>query len=101
MIGGTGGEWRVGGMVTKVEAARKVSRFGSPTIIARGTKEGILHQILAAKEIGTLILPKEEALSSRKGWIAFHLKPKGQVTVDEGAKRPFARGGRAFSLRAS
>ena len=96
IIGGTGGEWRVGGMVTKVEAARKVSRFGSPTIIARGTKEGILHQILAGKEIGTLILPKEEALSSRKGWIAFHLKPKGQVTVDEGAKKAICQRGKSL-----
>jgi len=96
IIGGTGGEWRVGGMVTKVEAARKVSRFGSPTIIARGTKEGILHQILAGKEIGTLILPKEEALSSRKGWIAFHLKPKGEVMVDEGAKRAICQRGKSL-----
>ena len=96
IIGGTGGEWRVGGMVTKVEAARKVSRFGSPTIIARGTKEGILHQILAGKEIGTLILPKEEALSSRKGWIAFHLKPKGEVTVDEGAKKAICQRGKSL-----
>jgi len=96
IIGGTGGEWRVGGMVTKVEAARKVSRFGSPTIIARGTKEGILHQILSGKEIGTLILPKEEALSSRKGWIAFHLKPKGQVMVDEGAKKAICQRGKSL-----
>ena len=96
IIGGTGGQWRVGGMVTKVEAARKVARFGSPTVIARGTKEGILHQILAGKEIGTLILPKEEALSSRKGWIAFHLKPKGQVIVDEGAKRAICQRGKSL-----
>lgn len=96
ILGGTGGEWRVGGMVTKVEAARKVSRFGSPTIIARGTKEGILHQILAGKEIGTLILPKQEALSSRKGWIAFHLKPQGQVMVDEGAKRAICQRGKSL-----
>ena len=95
-VGGTGGEWRVGGMVTKVEAARKVSRFGSPTIIARGTKKGILHQILAGKEIGTLILPKEEALSSRKGWIAFHLKPKGEVMVDEGAKKAICQRGKSL-----
>ena len=96
ILGGTGGAWRVGGMVTKVEAARKVSRFGSPTIIARGTKEGILQQILAGKEIGTLILAKEEALSSRKGWIAFHLKPKGQVIVDEGAKRAICQRGKSL-----
>ena len=96
IIGGTGGEWRVGGMVTKVEAARKVSRFGSPTVIARGTREGILHQVLAGKEIGTLILPKARILSSRKGWIAFHLKPKGEVVVDEGAKKAICLKGKSL-----
>jgi glutamate 5-kinase len=95
-IGGTDGQWCVGGMVTKIEAAKKTSRFGIPTIIARGTKEGILHQIISGKEIGTLILPKGEALSSRKGWIAFHLKPKGEVVVDEGAKKAICQKGKSL-----
>ena len=67
IIGGTEGPWRVGGMVTKIEAAKKTSRFGIPTIIARGTKEGILHQILSGKEIGTLILPKAEDPQQSEG----------------------------------
>jgi glutamate 5-kinase len=83
-------------MVTKLEAARKTSRFGIPTVIARGTKEGVLQQILGGKEIGTLILPKTRGLSSRKGWIAFHLKPKGEVIVDEGAKKAIALRGKSL-----
>jgi glutamate 5-kinase len=93
---GTDGTWTVGGMATKIEAARKVSRFGIPTVIARGTQEGILHQILSGKEIGTLILPKPKVLSSRKGWIAFHLKPKGEVVVDEGAKKALCQRGKSL-----
>jgi glutamate 5-kinase len=96
IIGGTAGRWCVGGMVTKVEAARKTARFGIPTIIARGTKEGILEQVLSGKEVGTLILPKARGLSSRKGWIAFHLKPKGEVTVDEGAKKAICQKGKSL-----
>ncbi len=96
IIGGTDGQWCVGGMVTKIEAARKTSRFGIPTIIACGTKEGILHQILSGKEVGTLILPKRKGLSSRKGWIAFHLKPKGEVVVDEGAKKALCQRGKSL-----
>ena len=96
VIGGTEGPWCVGGMVTKIEAAKKTSRFGIPTIIARGTKEGILQQLLNGKEIGTLILPKAKTISSRKGWIAFHLKPKGEVVVDEGAKKAILQKGKSL-----
>jgi glutamate 5-kinase len=96
IVGGTDGQWSVGGMVTKIEAAKKTSRFGIPTIIACGTKEGILHQLLSGKEVGTLILPKAKVLSSRKGWIAFHLKPKGEVVVDEGAKKALCQKGKSL-----
>ena len=96
IAGDTGGPWRVGGMVTKIEAARKTSRFGIPTVIGNGAKEGILHQIVSGKEIGTLILPKQRGLSSRKGWIAYHLKPKGEVAVDEGAKKALCQRGKSL-----
>jgi glutamate 5-kinase len=96
IIGGTDSPWSTGGMVTKIEAAKKTSRFGIPTVVACGTRDGILHQILSGKGVGTLILPKENVLSSRKGWIAFHLKPKGEVTVDEGAKKALCQRGKSL-----
>jgi len=83
-------------MVSKIQAAKKAARFGVPTVVACGTKNEVLHQIIKAKEIGTLILPKAEALSSRKGWIAFNLKPKGNVVVDEGAKRAIVQKGKSL-----
>jgi len=95
-IVGTKSEISVGGMISKIQAARKASRFGIPTVVARGTKEGVLHQILKGKEIGTLILPKRDALSSRKHWIAFNPKPKGDVIVDEGAKKAIVQKGKSL-----
>jgi glutamate 5-kinase len=96
IIGGTDGVWRVGGMQSKIEAARKAAHFGVPTVIACGTKPGVLTQILKGKTIGTLILPKAVRLSSRKHWIAFTLKPKGELVVDEGAKRALVQGGKSL-----
>ena len=96
IVGETKSEMSVGGMISKVKAARKASRFGIPTVVARGTKEGVLHQILKGKEIGTLILPKREALSSRKHWIAFNPKPKGDVIVDDGAKKAIVQRGKSL-----
>jgi glutamate 5-kinase len=96
IAGGTKSETSVGGMVSKIQAARKASRFGIPTVVARGTKEEVLHQILKGKEIGTLILPKGEALSSRKHWIAFNPKPKGDLILDDGAKKAIIQKGKSL-----
>lgn len=95
-IGETDGEWRVGGMRSKIEAARKAAHFGIPTVIACGSKPGVLSQILKGKAIGTLILPKAPRLSSRKHWIAFTLKPKGELVLDEGAKKAIVQGGKSL-----
>ena len=96
MTGESTNEMSVGGMASKIQAAQKASRFGIPTVVACGTKKEILHQILKGKEIGTLILPKVEALSSRKHWIAFNLKPQGDVVVDDGAKRAIVQKGKSL-----
>ena len=96
IVGETKSEISVGGMISKIQAARKASRFGIPTVVARGNKEGVLRQILKGKEIGTLILPKKDALSSRKHWIAFNPKPKGDVIVDDGAKKAVVQKGKSL-----
>jgi glutamate 5-kinase len=96
MVGETMSEMSVGGMVSKIQAAQKASRFGIATIVACGTKKEVLHQILKGKEIGTLILPKMEALSSRKHWIAFNLKPQGDIIIDDGAKKAIVQKGKSL-----
>jgi len=75
-----------GGMATKIKAAKTAALFGVPTIIANGKTEGNLSKILRGEEVGTLILPKKNKLTSRKHWIAFTLKPHGKINVDDGAK---------------
>ncbi len=95
-IGETKSQMSVGGMVSKIQAARKASRFGIPTVVACGTKKEVLRQILKGKEIGTLILPKIRTLSSRKHWIAFNLKPKGDLLVDDGAKKAIVQKGKSL-----
>ncbi len=96
VMGETRSQMSVGGMASKIQAARKASRFGIPTVVACGTKKDVLRQILKGKEVGTLILPKERSMSSRKHWIAFNLKPKGDLIVDEGAKRAIVQKGKSL-----
>jgi len=85
-----------GGMKSKVQAAGKVIAFGIPYIIAPGKEKGILRDIFAGKDKGTLFLPMETHLSSRKYWIAFTLRSRGKLVVDDGAKTAIVEEGKSL-----
>ncbi|MDX9746702.1 MAG: glutamate 5-kinase [Syntrophales bacterium] len=85
-----------GGMRSKVLAAKKVTLSGIPYIIAQGKKPGVLGDIFAGKDTGTLFLPAGELLNSRKYWIAFTLPSQGRLTVDEGAQRAIIEAGKSL-----
>lgn len=86
LAGGTDRETSVGGMKSKIEAAKIVTRAGIPMIIANGERDNILTDLLAGKEVGTIFVPQTSKLASRKRWIAFFQHPAGIVVVDDGAK---------------
>lgn len=85
-----------GGMLSKIQAARQVAFFGTFTVIGNGKTKGQIISIINGEEKGTLILPKRERMKSRKGWIAFSLKPVGSIIVDEGAKRAILEKGKSL-----
>jgi len=93
---GTLSPFSIGGMVTKLQAARKASLFGVPTILANGMKDGILARILQGAEEGTLFTSEVNKLTSRKHWIAFTLEPAGKILVDEGAKKAILQKGKSL-----
>ena len=74
-----------GGMLSKVEAAGKVTSAGIPMVIAKGDEGDILIKLFAGEKQGTFFIPKEKKLSSRKCWIALTLKPEGDIIIDDGA----------------
>ena len=74
-----------GGMVTKIQAAKLVGQYGLPTLLLNGESPGLLPRVCTGSEDGTLFLPQGRKLPSRKHWIAFTLRPKGQLVLDSGA----------------
>lgn len=74
-----------GGMLSKLMAAKKVAAAGVPMIIGNGRNRYILKQIFDGEEVGTLFLPAERRLPSKKQWIAHTLQPQGEVILDAGA----------------
>ena len=85
-----------GGMLSKIKAARKVTAAGIPMIIANGQAERVLETLFDGGPTGTFFQPKTERLSSRKCWLAFSLKPKGIIQIDDGAARAIMTGGKSL-----
>ena len=88
--------WGRGGMATKIEAARSASRFGIPTLIADGLENQVLQRLLNGEDLGTFFRPEPIGLKGRKHWIAFTLKPSGQINIDEGAARVLLHEGKSL-----
>ncbi|MDM8552085.1 glutamate 5-kinase [Desulfobacterales bacterium HSG2] len=96
LAGDIPGALGIGGMLTKIKAARKVTAAGIPMIIAQGVKPDILVNLFSGKEHGTFFVPKKEKLRNRKCWIGFNLKPRGLIRIDDGAARAVLRGGKSL-----
>ncbi|QTA79859.1 Glutamate 5-kinase [Desulfonema limicola] len=85
-----------GGMLTKIKAARKVNTAGIPMIIAKGSKKDILLRLFAGEEHGTFFVPKKQKMANRKCWIGFTVKPKGMISIDDGAARAILNNGKSL-----
>jgi len=79
----------VGGMETKVAAARLAAESGVPAIIASGAEPDVIQRAASGEPVGTLFEPVPErgrAGPARKRWIVHSRHPRGRVMVDEGAR---------------
>ncbi len=76
-----------GGMQTKLEAAERTTRYGASTVLANANAEGVLTQLLAGRDVGTLFVPAARRMPAKHHWIAFTLRPTGDVVLDEGCAR--------------
>ena len=93
---GPAGSLGTGGMRSKCEAARKAAHFGAATIIAHGFTPKVLKKLFAFEDIGTLVMPREDRLKSRKHWLAFSTRPAGSLYVDDGAKEALLKKGKSL-----
>ncbi len=96
IVSGTTSETAVGGMSSKIQAAKIVVRSGIPLVIAPGHKKNVLQNIMRGDEEGTLFIPNASKLPARKRWIAFFHHPKGAIRVDDGAHQALTEKGRSL-----
>ena len=84
-------EFGKGGMNTKIEAAKICNLAGCDMIIANGLYLNPIDQI-EKKNNCTLFVSKISKLQARKKWIISSVSPKGELIIDEGARKALTNG---------
>jgi len=75
----------IGGMVTKIEAAKLATSSGVSVIIANGREPDILLRINKGEDAGTFFPARLNKMESKKRWMLSGLASRGKVVVDKGA----------------
>jgi len=87
IAGGAGSKLGTGGMMTKIQAAQIAMSAGVTMVIASGSRENVLRDILSGENIGTVFPARESHLRVRKSWLAFGKRLAGEIVVDAGCSR--------------
>lgn len=85
-----------GGMLTKLKSARICMTAGIPMVIANSAEKNVIRRIFAGEVLGTVFLPREERMPSRKKWLAFGSVIHGQLQVDHGAELALLNRGKSL-----
>jgi len=83
--GKKGSKYAIGGMKTKLEAAKIASNADCRIVLADGRLKNVIGRIIAGEQIGTLFMPKRK-LSNRARWI-LNSATAGTIIIDDGAMR--------------
>jgi glutamate 5-kinase len=92
---GSTGAFGRGGMTTKLEAARSAARCGAATVLCNGRRRDVLLRVAAGEPVGTLIRSGNR-MASRKHWLAFTTRTRGELAIDDGAVRALVKRGRSL-----
>jgi glutamate 5-kinase len=96
MAGGAGSALGRGGMLTKVQAAKRAARSGAGTVIASGRDPDVLVRLAAGEALGTQLVAQRQTLAARKQWLADHVQLAGRIRIDDGAVRALLRDGKSL-----
>ncbi|MDT0595107.1 glutamate 5-kinase [Glaciecola petra] len=93
LAGGAGSSVGTGGMVTKLEAAKKCTQAGIQTILLNGTDGKAFSSLAAGNNPGTLFAPNLQKSKARQDWLRHTSKVKGKLWVDSGANTALLKTG--------
>jgi glutamate 5-kinase len=80
-----------GGIQSKIKAAEIATSCGIPVVIANSRRENVILDVLAGKDVGTYF-KAQTPMPAVKRWIAYGAAVKGQIFVNDGAKKAILDG---------
>lgn len=87
MAESSGDKAAMGGMISKIEAAKIAMDAGVGVFIGSGEDPKVLDYMLTGQAEGTFFLPYIKNSPLRKRWLAFFDQPLGSLQVDAGTER--------------
>jgi len=96
MAQGTKHTTSVGGMISKLSAAKIAQRAGCGVTIGSGKDAELFDKLLAGESVGTYFKPSSEPIKSHKRWIAIQDNMHGSLTVDDGAAEAITQSGKSL-----
>lgn len=86
----------VGGMITKLQAAKLATAGGADVVIASGHEANVLERLVQGEALGTLFPATTERMVSRKRWMLAGLAARGKIVIDAGATKALLSHGRSL-----
>ena len=83
--------YSTGGMSSKLASAKLAAETGIAVLITK-TSQNKIVDIFSGADVGTFILASKDRIKDRKKWLQINKKIKGQIVVDDGAKKAIIKG---------
>jgi len=96
LAGGTESATAVGGMISKITAAKLATKAGCGVFIAGGDEPNILARIFAGSHPGTFFVPSGLPQAARKRWLAYFQRPEGRIAINAKAVEALRGDGRSL-----
>ena len=96
MAQGTKQTTSVGGMISKLSAAKIAQRAGCGVFIGTGQDSELFDKLLAGRQVGTFFEPSDLPVKSHKRWIAIQDHTHGSITIDAGAQTAIQEHGKSL-----
>ena len=93
MADGTNQTTSVGGMISKLSAAKIALRAGCGVVIGSGQDETLFDAILDGQQKGTYFTPNSQPVQPEKRWIAIQDKTSGILTINADGETAITQSG--------